>query len=482
RLVGRPDIIGKTVVEALPDAVAQGYLDLLNSVYAGGKPFTASGFRYNVQPEVDGPVSERYVDFVFQPLRDARGEVSGIFVEGADVTDRAIADERLKLAVEATQIGIFDFSPVSGELKWDARTRELFGAPLTGNVTYEGTFLAGLHPDDRAAADAAVQGALNPNGPGSFNIEYRTVALDSGVERWISARGKAIVENGVTTRFVGTVRDVTQRRQAVEALSATEERYRLAAKATTDAIWDWDLLSNHVIWNEALAVAHGYSEGTVEPTGDWWISHIHPDDRERISHSIHEVIDGDGDSWTDSYRFRRASGEYAAIIDRGYVIRGADGLARRMIGAMLDITERDRAERRQRALVLLGDHLRTIIEPEDLAYAAAEVLGRTLGVSRAGYGTVDKLAETISISRDWNAPGIKSLAGILQFRDYGSYIEDLKRGQTVVFEDAEQDTRTAANAAALKAISAQSVVNMPVTESGNFVALLYLNHADARRW
>ena len=72
--------------------------------------------------------------------------------------------------------------------------------------------------------------------------------------------------------------------------------------------------------------------------------------------------------------------------------------------------------------------------------------------------------------------------GTLHFRDYGSYIEDLKRGETVVFDDAEIDPRTSANANALKAISAQSVVNMPVTEHGGFVALLYLNHATPRTW
>ena len=482
KLIGRQDVTGKSVQQALPDAVAQGYLDLLNSVYQSGEPFTAHGFRYDMQPDLSGPVTERYVDFVFQPLRDSAGQVSGIFVEGADVTERYLTDERLKLAIDAAQIGIFDFSPLTGELTWDARTRELFGAPLVGEVTYEGTFLAGLHPDDRAAANAAVQSALDPQGPGAFSIEYRTIALDTGIERWVAAKGKAIVLNGKTTRFVGTVRDVTQRRRAVDALSATEERYRLAAKATTDAIWDWDLLSNHVVWNEALTTAHGHELSSVEPTGDWWIEHIHPDDRQKVSDSIHAVIDGNEESWTDTYRFLQADGNYAAIVDRGYVIRAADGSAQRMIGAMLDITERDRTDRRQRALVTLGDHLRTLTDPSELAYAAAEVLGTALGVSRAGYGTVDKSAETITIDRDWNAPGIKTLAGILQFRDYGSYIEDLKRGETVVFENAELDPRTVANAAALKAISAQSVVNMPVTESGNFVALLYLNHETARRW
>jgi len=139
-------------------------------------------------------------------------------------------------------------------------------------------------------------------------------------------------------------------------------------------------------------------------------------------------------------------------------------------------------ERRQALLVELSDRFRDLVDPADLSFAAAEILGRALGVSRVGYGTIDRVAETITIERDWNASGGKSLAGVLHFRNYGSYIEDLKRGETVVIADAEKDPRTALNADALKAITAQSLVNMPVTESGNFVALLYLNHGAPREW
>jgi PAS domain S-box-containing protein len=169
--------------------------------------------------------------------------------------------------------------------------------------------------------------------------------------------------------------------------------------------------------------------------------------------------------------------------------RAEDGAVTGIFVEGHDVTEAHLAEaalraneRRQAFLVALGDRLRDLQSPADLSYAAAEMLGRALAVSRAGYGTVDLAAETITIERDWNAPGIKSLAGVLHFRDYGSYIDDLRRGETVVFADAEKDPRTAATAAALKAISAQSVVNMPVTEQGGFVALLYLNHATARDW
>jgi GAF domain-containing protein len=98
KLVGHRPVLGRTVADALPDARDQGYVDLLDQVYTSGMPFAADGSRYTVQAMPMGPVSERYVDFVFQPIRDAAGAVSGIFVEGFDVTER-LAAERLRVAL-----------------------------------------------------------------------------------------------------------------------------------------------------------------------------------------------------------------------------------------------------------------------------------------------------------------------------------------------------------------------------------------------
>ncbi|WP_380782043.1 PAS domain-containing protein [Sphingomonas sp. R86520] len=88
KLVGHRPVLNRTVAEALPDAVEQGFLDLLDTVYATGEAFTAEGMLYAVQAEPGGAVDDRYVDFVYQPIRDATGAVVGVFVEGADVTDR----------------------------------------------------------------------------------------------------------------------------------------------------------------------------------------------------------------------------------------------------------------------------------------------------------------------------------------------------------------------------------------------------------
>jgi len=95
KLIGYRDVLGKTVEEALPDAVAQGYLDLLDRVFTTGEAVNFSGARFNVQPVPGGAVEERFVDFLYQPLSNADGAVSGIFVTGVDVTARAQAEAAL---------------------------------------------------------------------------------------------------------------------------------------------------------------------------------------------------------------------------------------------------------------------------------------------------------------------------------------------------------------------------------------------------
>ncbi|ESQ79430.1 hypothetical protein AEYBE204_10510 [Asticcacaulis sp. YBE204] len=139
-------------------------------------------------------------------------------------------------------------------------------------------------------------------------------------------------------------RQLIDRAESEALVRETAERYRLAAKATNDPIWDWDLTTNHVAWNDAIYDVFGYTPSSVEPTGDWWIDHVALHDRARISDSIHAVIDGKDDHWADTYDFLNAAGDCVPVFDRGYVLRDGQGKALRMIGAMLDQTERQRSE------------------------------------------------------------------------------------------------------------------------------------------
>ncbi len=213
------------------------------------------------------------------------------------------------------------------------RREEMCGKPADAFFT----------PEDRrdGIADKEMRSALE-SGRG---IDERWHLRRDGERFWANGEMMALRdEAGTAIGFVKILRDRTEQKEGVARLEESRERYRLVARATNDAIWDWDLVTNHVLWNEALNEAYGHTPDTVEPTGEWWIAQIHPEDRARIDASIHAIIDGAGTAWTEEYRFLRADGSYAHVLDRGYVIRDAEGRARRMIGAMLDLTARKESE------------------------------------------------------------------------------------------------------------------------------------------
>jgi len=148
----------------------------------------------------------------------------------------------------------------------------------------------------------------------------------------------------------------------------------------------------------------------------------------------------------------------------------------------LDVTERVHDEKRRNALIRLTDTVRDLKTPEEIIFQASLILGETLDVSRVGYGTIDPEAETLTVKRDWSAPGIASLAGTLNLRDYGSFVDDMKLGTVVAIGDVGSDSRTSAAAAALQGRGAAAFVNVPIREEGRLVALIFVNNIFARDW
>jgi PAS domain S-box-containing protein len=136
--------------------------------------------------------------------------------------------------------------------------------------------------------------------------------------------------------------DATERLRAAEALRKSEERFKLVARATNDAIRDWDLLTGEVWWNDGFYSTFGYR---AEEIGlESWMAKIHPDDLKRVTGGIRELIDGGEEGWSDEYRFRCGDGSYATVFERGYVVREDGGRAARVLCSMMDITERKQAE------------------------------------------------------------------------------------------------------------------------------------------
>ena len=171
------------------------------------------------------------------------------------------SQDRLSLAVASTGLGTWDFDPLTGDLRWDERCKAMFGLAPEAEVNYE-TFLEGLHPEDRQRTDRVVQRALDPATGGGYDLEYRTVGIEDGVERWVSARGQAYFdEGGQPVRFTGTVLDITERKWAEEALRQSELLYRTVMKQATENIFLVDAETGGIVeFNPAFRGALGYPE------------------------------------------------------------------------------------------------------------------------------------------------------------------------------------------------------------------------------
>jgi diguanylate cyclase (GGDEF)-like protein/PAS domain S-box-containing protein len=125
---------------------------------------------------------------------------------------------------------------------------------------------------------------------------------------------------------------------------ANEERYAYASQATNDLIWDWDVTTDTVVWNGAIRTHLGYPEDEIGGSMSWWRANVHPGDVERVLKHLDEVMASRFEKFEDEYRFRKSDGSYAYIFDRGYIIRDERGAARRMVGAMQDLSDRKDAE------------------------------------------------------------------------------------------------------------------------------------------
>ncbi len=169
----------------------------------------------------------------------------------------------------------------------------------------------------------------------------------SGAEVWGRVT-VTVVHESAGDFAIAVVEDITEKRgieEAADEVRRAHERYALVARATNDVIWDWDAEHGTIVWNDALQSMFGYAPEQIDNRLQWWDSHLHPDDRERVVAGINGIIEKGGSSWTDEYRFERADGSFTEVLDRGYIARSEDGTPIRMIGAMLDVTERKRAER-----------------------------------------------------------------------------------------------------------------------------------------
>jgi diguanylate cyclase (GGDEF)-like protein/PAS domain S-box-containing protein len=224
RVTGRTqeDIVGKPLPDVLPELAGKGCQDLLNQAFTEGKACLCRQTKVALRPLPGGPLSERYIDFVFQPVTDADNKVTGILIQGHDVTEQKqvqnalrLSNERLKLAIESIGDGIWDWNMDSGEVLYSRRFLDMFGYSEHALPNRYEAWESHVHPDDLSHARAAVQTGIRTGEPGM--AEYRFQCAD-GSWKWVRSRVTVVDygEHDKPLRLLGTMSDISEIRKSDE--------------------------------------------------------------------------------------------------------------------------------------------------------------------------------------------------------------------------------------------------------------------------
>ncbi|MEX2156900.1 MAG: PAS domain S-box protein [Gemmatimonadales bacterium] len=366
-----------------------------------------------------------------EPLCDAHGRIYGVVGIAYDITDRRRvefalreSETRLRTIIESEPECVklvdssgllLDMNPAGLAMIEADRIEQVRGLAAEQIVA----------PDHRAAFNNLMRRVF---AGGCGKLEFEIVGM-KGTRRWLETHAVPLRgPDGAITAALGITRDVTQRKHAEQALRESEERLQLVTRATNDAVWDWDLVTNALWWGRGFEMLFGYAREEIEPGIESWHNRLHPEDRDRVIAGIRAAIDTGNVSWSSEYRFRRRDGSYADIYDRGYVIHAPQGgRPLRMVGSMMDVSERKRFEEQlqasRAALRLLATRHQDVREQERtrIAREIHDSLGQALtalklhlaaaheAAGRGSAGLAEQLSETAQMVDDL-VKGVRRIA------------------------------------------------------------------------
>ena len=283
----------------------------------------------------------------------------------------------------------------------------------------------------------------------------------------------------------------TLRSLAAQVVALLELRRALALQISLEAHWRglFEHLSEGFVVKDAVRDAAGtIVDWRYVEVNDAWCRMLGLDDKPPAGSTVLSVFPAIEASWLRDFAAVVETGEARTFrreidtLGRWYEGRAFPLGPNRFAATLIEVTDKVRQERRQAALLMLGDRLRDLGSIAAMTAEASRIVGEALGASRVGFGRFDDAQEKLDVSPGWTAPGQREIGGSHRLSDYGDIVDDLKQGRPLVIEDVLTDPRTARAPGALQAIGVRAQVNMPVRDQGRMVALLFVHDDKPRAW
>ena len=344
-ITGNRSIIGKPIREALPELESQGFYELMDKAYTSGESVFGREMPIRLE-NGEGNMVEGYYNFIYQPIFNKQKEVEGILIFGYEITEMIEArnkieetEQRSTLAIEAANIGTFDWDMENSKFLSSPRLVEIFGFDPKDHVTHQ-ELISRFHPEDKPIRDKAVAESYDK---GSLAYEARIVFPD-GSTHWVSVYGK-IIHSGSRQllRMYGTVLDVTEQRKIVQELMKSEAQFRLLADSMPQFVWTADVQGKLNYFSQAVLHYSGLSYNEFLESG--WQKITHPDDWQEANNKWLSAV-ATGEEFTHEYRLRNLDGEYRWHLSRALPQKGAGGDIQRWVGTSTDIQDQKNLSQR----------------------------------------------------------------------------------------------------------------------------------------
>jgi len=267
----------------------------------------------------------------------------GILVSAVDITPEIhiqnkllAANTRLRQACEIASMGYWTNDLNTGEIVWSMEMHKIFETNPENFVLTMDNIKNRFHPEERHK--------LNTDTFSNFEINEiveseQRIITDSGKIKWILERIHLIRDdNNVPVRLEGIAVDITNRKLHEQEIFESNERFKILAKATVEAIIDWDHINDTIFYGEGFNTMFGYETGVANK--NIWLKNIHPEDNKRVIRDLNKAMkNAQKEFFNAEYRFVKVNGDIAYIQHKGIFIRNNDGEVTRIIGAMVDLTE-----------------------------------------------------------------------------------------------------------------------------------------------